>query len=219
MVLDDRTGHLFVATADNSRPFSPSWVTMIDLHSGRVLRHTVVGSGSPLLAFDPQLDRVYASGIAQLPPTGGPSYPRTVPPTVELLVALDGATGGIVGRAVLGSQANAPGVAVRLGHLFVPEGGEGDAPTMTRCSTVASTVTMLDARTLKVLAVTPVGDSSQDTLVDERNGRVYVSAGDGIEVLDARTDRSLLRIPLQARVLAVDDAADRVFLADNEITW
>jgi len=215
MVLDGRTGHLFVATADNSRPFSPSWVTMIDLHSGKVLRHTVVGFGLPLLAFDPQLDRVYATGIVQLPATGRPSYPRTVPPTVELLVALDGATGSIVGRAVLGSQSNAPGVDIRLGYLFVSGGGGRRCTTMTNCSTVASPVTMLDARTLKVLAVTPVGDSPQDTLVDERNGRVYVSTIDGVDVLDARTDRRLVHIPLQAQVLAVDEAANRVFLADS----
>jgi len=86
---------------------------------------------------------------------------------------------------------------------------------MTNCSTVASNVTMLDARTLKVLAVTPVGDSPQDTLVDERNGRVYVSTIDGVDVLDARTDRRLVHIPLQAQVLAVDEAANRVFLADS----
>jgi len=87
---------------------------------------------------------------------------------------------------------------------------------MTNCSTVASIVTMLDARTLKVLATTPVGDSPQDDLlVDERNQRVYVSTIDGVEVLDARTGRRLVRIPLQAHVLAIDEAANRVFLADS----
>ena len=207
MVLDERTGHLFVATAGS---IQQSWVTTIDLRSGSVLRHTVVGSGLPLLAFDPQLDRVYASGLVEIHP-----FARVPPPPVAVLMALDGTTGRIVGRAVLSSQGNATGVDIRLGHLFVSGGGGRRCTTMTNCSTVASTVTMLDARTLKVLAVTPVGNSPQDTLVDERNGRVYVSTIDGIEVLDARTDRRLVHIPLQAQVLAVDEAANRVFLVDN----
>jgi|GEM_PF-2861988 len=122
MVLDERTGHLFAATANTGQPMRLSWVTMIDMRSGRVLRHTSVGTGSPLLAFDPQLDRVYASGLVEIHPSA-----RVLPAPIPLLVALDGATGMIEGRAVLGSQGDAPGVDARLGHLFVAGAVAGDA--------------------------------------------------------------------------------------------
>jgi DNA-binding beta-propeller fold protein YncE len=74
---------------------------------------------------------------------------------------------------------------------------------------------MLDARTLKSLASTPVGSSPQgDMLVDARNHRVYVSTGDGVDVLDARNAKLLLRIPLSASIQAVDEATNRVILTD-----
>ncbi|MGH2344139.1 MAG: YncE family protein, partial [Chloroflexota bacterium] len=146
---------------------------------------------------------------------GRPPLPRTPPRAAALVVALDGVTGSIVGTAQVGSHGNGIAVDAGLDHLFVASGGGGGCMNK-RCYTDPSILTMLDARTLKTLAVTPVGNSPQDDLlVDDRNGRVYVSTTAGIDVLDARTAKRLSRIHLAGKVLAVDDPANRVFLADN----
>jgi DNA-binding beta-propeller fold protein YncE len=216
MVIDEHTGHLFIATTPHMQAFdTSSWVTMVAVRSGTVLRHTPVGLGEPLLTFDPRLDRVYVTGLVKIAPRARPSFPSTLPTTRPLIEALDGASGDIVGTATLSSQGMGFDVDIPLGHLFVTGGG-GSSCTQHTCTTEPSIVTMLDARTLKVLAVTPVGNSPQrDLLVDNRNGRVYVSTIDGVDVLDAGTGKHLLRIPLPARILGVDAVTNRVFLADT----
>ena len=216
MAFDAHTGLLFVATNGNPlQARAQSWVTAIAVRSGTMIRHTPVGLGMPILAIDPQIDRVYVTGVIGLPARTRPPGPRRLDYTTYRLLAIDGTTGTIAATADIGSQGNGIGLDASLGHVFVASGGGGGC-TGTTCYTQPSIVTMLDARTLKVLATTLVGNSPQsDLLVDERNHRVYVPTVAGVDVLDARTAKRLLQIPLAVTLHAVDEATSRIILTDQ----
>ena len=214
MVLDEQTGHLFVDTS----PTGPggSLVTMIDMRDGRLVRQTPIGIGWARLALDPSLDRVYTSGTAPLPRPPAPFVPVTTMihgRSGRLLATrqLAGDTVGMLQEGLIGDDAT-------LGRLFVASGG-GRSCMNNRCTTQPNQVRVIDAHTLGTLAIIPVGSSPQDSpLVDERNGRVYISTQGGTDVLDARSGKRLLRIPLTTRLLAVNPRTDRVYLAAGTST-
>ena len=87
----------------------------------------------------------------------------------------------------------------------------------------ASTVSMLDSRSMPVLAVVPVGYAPLAVAVDVPMGRVLVTSGvagapGSVAVLDARSGRILRTVPvgrMPTRV-AVDSKSQRVFVLNSD---
>ena len=81
---------------------------------------------------------------------------------------------------------------------------------------------MLDARTGRVLRVTPVPHAVTALAVSERAGRVYLVHGQAasVSVLDARSG-ALTRtfgVVQDPTVVTVDDRTQRVFVASNDVS-
>jgi DNA-binding beta-propeller fold protein YncE len=214
MIVDTHSGHLFVAST--TTPGLPEcWITMVDLSSGKVLLRVPVGIGEPQLTLDSRLDRVIVAGTYSSPEYRQRGYQRPdAHYLARMVIALDGRTGAVVQTAQMAGATSSLDEDVQLGHLFIAGGG-GDGVDCNICPDEPSVVTMLDAVTLKTLAVVPVGDTPRSIMVDQRNARAYVTTNAGIYVLDARTGAQIAWLPPGhgGSVLAIDNRTNRVLIA------
>ncbi len=219
MIVDARDGHLFVLSSA-ARGLPASSVTMIDLRSGAVIHRVPVGIGQAQLSFDSVLDRVVVAGAysAQQYRQFGRKRPDAASPA-RLVVELDGRTGTAVRSTLIPGSIAALDEDVQVAHLFIAGGG-GAGVDCNICPGDPSVVTMLDARTLKQLAVLPVGDTPRSVMVDQRNARVYVTTNGGLYVLDARTGAQISWLPPGGggTVLAIDQPINRVLVAADGAT-
>ncbi len=234
VAVDSRSGVAYVGRQDGA-------VTLLDTHTGAALR-TIATAGrtqSVSVAVAPGLRRVYlahgysASGVAgnELEildaRTRHVLYRRTVrnltgdmavdEPLHTLFVAtqtgvsrLDARTGRLLGWT-WSSGPNGLVVDRRTQHVFVPVGGRGS-------------VTMLDARSGRVLRSVAVASDPHYIALDERLGRVYVLSYDTtLSVVDARTGKLLAARPLRpfaggfvGYTLAADARAGRVVVCEGQ---
>jgi DNA-binding beta-propeller fold protein YncE len=194
LAVDERTHHVFVLTLGTASPrgYVGGGLTVLASTTGRVL-HRVRLAGPPLaMVVDGRRGHAFV-----LVRTG----------TVNTLDVLSTGSGRVVRTIIPGAVDGPLVLAERLGHLFVAAGAR---------------VLMLDARTARVLRVTPVPHEVTALAVSERAGRVYLVHGQdaSVSVLDARSG-ALTRtfgVVQDPTVVTVDDQTQRVFVASNDLS-
>lgn len=190
-------GRLFVANADDGT------VSVLDTHTGRLLRTTPVGRQPGSYIWNAAADA-----------SSGQVFFRTGD---EVLTTLDARSGAVVHTLSLGTCSRALAVDMRLAHIF----------TANSCQ--SGLVHMIDERSGRMLTTIHVsGGLPQEIAVDEQTGRVFVANGDAgrMSVLDAASGRLLrtftlgtqlclcIMTPLPGGPVFVDDQSARVFVLD-----
>jgi YVTN family beta-propeller protein len=203
IVVDPRSGHVFVAnSADNT-------VTMLDAHTGRVLRTISVGGDPDQLRVNPRTERVFVMNEDK-----------------SSVSVVDAVTG-----AVLHTLTPDPGP-VRMGKgktsaLFVFDSENAGSPGASNLPGVGA------VRRLTVVLDSPAGTRLQrldapphewgGLAVDSPSGRLIVSdpAENGISLIDAARGQSLRTIAVGAvpAAIALDLQTRRVFVTSNDNTF
>lgn len=203
-VIDPRTG--FVSTSDQAN----TGETLRDARDGWQAHAGAIDGVPSAVALDEQSEHVFI--------TKGDADSATV---------LDARTGAPLVTDPVARTPHVIAVAARAGHVFVGGSGaflcaNGD-PYI--CKTVGSGISMLDARSGRLLHTTLLPLDPQAAAVDEQTGRVFVlSAPTGataatrqasLVMLDAATGRIIhtIAVDRNATALAVDARARRVFVA------
>lgn len=183
LVVDNRTGHTFVANTNDDS------VSMIDTARGTVLRIIDVGGTPGALAVDGRTGHLFVVTSS-----------RTGPEGVSML---DSRTGRLVHATpvgqVAGFGAGALAVDERRGRVLVTDDYEGR-------------VSVLNARTGTIQRAFTAGLDPTGAAIDPRSGHAYVAdtSEDKVLVLDVARGRVLRTLPVAGSPIAVlVDAATR----------
>ncbi len=181
-VVDDRTGRLFVLTSrsgrDNGQLTGPGTVHVIDGHTGAVIRAFATGLSPRAMAPDARRGRLFILA-------GGRLDANNVPVGASTVRAVDEVSGAVVWTAHaqgLGQIGGGVALDARTDRLFVAD-GDG--------------VTVLDARTGRVVRHLSLPEGEPGLAVDMAAGRVVASLYDSttraysVALLDATTGRVL----------------------------
>ncbi len=128
--------------------------------------------------------------------------------------ALDAASGSLLYTVPVGASPVALAIDRRTGRLLVANQGlPGPGSFM-----AAGTVSVLDARSGRLMRGAPVGPRPMGIVVDERTGRAFISNnfGGSISVIDTRVGRLLATraVGPAPDAMAVDQQAGHLFVAD-----
>ncbi len=233
LALDPRTARVFVADSDAAS------VTMLDAHSGAVLRTIPVGADPSALAVDVRTNRVFVVNATFAGTRGSVSVLnastgdllRTVsvgagPQAVaadersgHVVVAnsgadsvclLDARSGRVLRTVTVGTSPSAVAVDARTEHAFVVSAFYPPRPGR------SGTVSVLDTRTGALLRTVAVGQWPGAVTVDSRHGHVIVTnAGSrSVSALDAQSGALLWTAPVgrDPTSAAVDEASGHVFV-------
>jgi YVTN family beta-propeller protein len=182
-------------------------VSVLDATSGRLLRTVTVGRGTHLLAVHERTGRVFVTNGADA--------------SVSLL---DARSGRVLRTIPLGFIPSGIAVDERTDRVFLLTGAPSFQPyPTTQCA--PPIVSLLDARSGRVLRTVPLGLSAAAIAVDERTGRAFVSdtLDRTVLVLDGRT-ASVVRTVAVGRApgaLAVDARTGDIVVAnayDNSVS-
>jgi len=181
-VVDARTGRLFVLTSrsgrDNGQLTGPGTVHVIDGHTGAVIRAFATGLSPRAMAPDARRGRLFILA-------GGRLDANNVPVGASTVRAVDEVSGAVVWTAHaqgLGQIGGGVALDARTDRLFVAD-GDG--------------VTVLDARTGRVVRHLSLPEGEPGLAVDMAAGRVVASLYDSttraysVALLDATTGRVL----------------------------
>jgi DNA-binding beta-propeller fold protein YncE len=213
VAVDERTGRAFVANDDNAS------VSVLDSHSGAVVRQLAVGPQPRAVALDSATNRAFVintgDGTVSVVDTRSAAVVRTI--HVDTSQVVDSArrtyTGGY---STAGSYApTGMGANGGFGMGYFESGAVVDGLTGRVFVGGAGVVAVLDARSgALVRTVTLAGDTTHMAL-DPATGQVLVAGGNGLTVLDGRTGqvRSALYAGGPASAVAVDPRRARIFVA------
>jgi len=206
IAVDEQDGRVFVANDDDAS------VSVLDARSGVPLRTTRVGPGPRALAVDAPSHRVFVVSAGD----GAVSVLDARSGVLLRTIHLDAApTYGSTGSSGLGSGSTtnrvivpsfgSVAVAALGGRVFV---GSGQA------------VTVLDARSGRVLRTVGVTEAVRHLAVDPRTGHVFIAGTTAVSLLDARHSWSLRTITAGGHpsALAVDARRGRVLVANMGVT-
>jgi len=130
----------------------------------------------------------------------------------DVLNTMTGASIGTVRVGRFGYGQDDVAIAEREGHVFIATAG-----TIQR----GTTVSMLDARTGRVIRTVTVGLNPHSVVVDERQGEVFVAKTGGVSVLDARTGAVIRTIGIGLGVpvteVAMDGRTEHLFVATEGV--
>jgi DNA-binding beta-propeller fold protein YncE len=200
VAVDARAGHVFVLNQPEPEGISRASVSILDAHSGRLLRTVPVDYSPAVLAVDERTGRVFIS-------TSVVGTASTVSELAALYV-LDSGTAEVLYTYSWTTGHNAMAVDETAGRVFsTDDSGDGGA----------GSVDVLDARTGQELRSVSVSVSPVAVAVDEHTGRVFIAnyAQGTVSVLDAGSGRVLCSVSVgkHLRALAVDTRSGRVFVA------
>jgi len=171
-------------------------VAVLDAHSGRLLATVPAG-------------REYPAGVVLDEPAG-----RAIVYSVHKVTVLDVVTGAVVGSYVprpnpAGAHLVVAGLDRRTDHVFVGNSWDACAGT--------DDVTMLDARSGRVLRTVFRGEAPWVWALDEATGHAFVPGpgSDSVRMLDIRAGAVLQTITVgqNVRTMVVDTAQGRVYVA------
>jgi len=191
--VDDRDARVFVTSigaapvAGNAR--SGGRVSMVDVHSGAVLRTVVVGRMPESVAVDTATRRVFVANFAD-----------------NTVSVLDANTGATVWTASVGAHPIALAVATGTGRVFV-------------ANEDSQSVSMLDARNGHVLQTTPVGYPSAMAVDDRAGRVLVANEDNGtVSVLDAANGTLVqtLTVGGSPSALAMDARTDDAFVTSTQ---
>lgn len=190
VAVDERGGRAFIITPNSSR------VSVLDTHSGRLLRRTQLGQNLTAVAID-------AAGARVL-----------VTRDDGALSVLDAHSGLLLHTIMVGAHPVSLAVDTRLGRAFVANTGLRDSQGRYKG---AASVSVLDVRGDVVLHTVSLPQSPAALVVDERAGHVFVTTGSGVIMLDAATGRVLRRVAVPGLPVAaaVDEWTGRVFVLSS----
>lgn len=199
IAVDARTGRAFVV---NSNVFptgtisGPSSVSVLDTHTGALVRTVAVGQRAYTLAIDERANRVFV--------VNGDS---------DSVNVLDARTGQALHTIPVGLGPRSIAADAGAGRIFVANYG-------------SSTVSMLDAASGQVIRTVPVGTPNQSPnslLVDAHSNRVFVGTGGDsgagpVIVVDARTGTVRAAAQGTAEIPLVVDTRDSTVFTFNPRT-
>lgn len=201
MVIDGRTHRAFIATMTMAAAAPPtSRINVLDTRTGALLPPVTVGINLLPLALDERSDHVVVA-TSTLANSG-------------LVRLLDGRSGAILRSAAFSQAPTALAVDGQSERIFVAGGSSGVCTTAT-CRSNPAMISVLDARTLRVLRVVTLGQVLGSIAVDERRGRVFVPTIDGLVVLDAVDGRVRATLPAEY-VLAIDQQTGHILVGTND---
>lgn len=248
VAVDARHGHVLVASEAVSVFASKGSLAVLDAASGKLLRRLTLAGTPSGLALDETRNRAFvgltngqvvtldtarmvtvasfkvtrsASGIALDKRIGRIFVLGTG--NQWTLNTLDERTGRVLHVARVGPTALSLAVDERAGRVFVGNEGRAVGVCEAYCR-VASTVSMLDARTGHLLRTIPVGQAPLNIAVNRRTGRVFVmNAGNNngdvgtVSLLDAVSGRvvATTTVGYQPGAAAVDEQAGRVYVPNG----
>jgi len=193
----EQAGRVFVASAGTDGQGTD--VSVLDAHSGTVLRTVRVGADPHSVAVDERRGRVLVG-------------------TYTGIAILDAGTGGMVRSASLGSPVDAVAVNQRTGRVFVALASVGRVPM----TGGAGSVRVLDGGSGATLSTTALGYQPGMVAVDEQANRLFVAGADDgtVSTLDMRTGRLLRNVVvhgvgLVTSALAVDAPSGRVVVVST----
>lgn len=202
------TGHLFVLSTSITPPGSPyagpqpSWVSMLDARTYKVLRVIPVLSGATQILVN---DHTWRAFVVQ---AFGPRYPTSV-------TTLDTRTGVVLrhtecGQGLLTDVLVAP-LAGRLFLVTSPSGSLGTA--------VIHVLDTTSGKQLRAVPVSPATSMVSAGAVDEQAGRLYLANASAITVYDLRSLRVVRTIPAStnAPLLLADDVHNRVLTVSSHL--
>jgi YVTN family beta-propeller protein len=216
VAVDQRTDHVFAADSAANR------VYLLDARTGALLRTIKVGQSPEQVVVAAGADRVFVvntgddthpGSLSLLDATSG-AVVRTVPSDAGYnydVFAVDDRTGRVFGTADRTVRVWDARSGAELARIKIPGG---------RTSTLAlgagtnrlfvvnsdhQSVSMLDARSGRILRTIPVGLQPCALAVDERTHRVFVvnAGSDSVSVLDATTGQTLDTLPVGVTPIAI----------------
>jgi len=189
------------------------------------LATAAVGRGPVALALDDRTGRAFVVKAVSLPgrvrdvavdERGGRVFVLTDgnAATHGVVSALDAVSGSLLYTVPVGASPVALAIDRRTGRLLVANQGlPGPGSFM-----AAGTVSVLDARSGRLVRAVPVGSRPMGIVVDERTGRAFISnnLGGSISVIDTRVGRLLATraVGPAPDAMAVDQQAAHLFVAD-----
>jgi len=192
-------GSSFVAPVPGAP--DPGSISMIDLRSGALLRTLTIGSGLTMssILIDERTHRAFVAG------TGG----RT-----GSILVLDTTTGTLVGTTTLRGDAAVAGIDTASGRVV-------------EASYTAGIVSVLDARSGRVVWVDAIDQGASRVLIDERTHRAFVESLPGgygtripgaIAVIDTTSGALLRRVAvgLSPDGMALAPAEERVYVLNAQ---
>jgi YVTN family beta-propeller protein len=165
-----RAGRAFVANYDDAT------VSVLDAHSGALLRTVALGQRPTALSVDEAAGRVFTLNSARI----DPAVPYAASASTSVSV-LDARSGALLRTVVPGALPSALAVDERSGHVFVTNSGD-------------DTVSVLDARSGVMLRRVGLDGVPQALAVDAPAQRVFVGTNGPpgrLLVLDSWTGRRL----------------------------
>jgi len=226
VLVDEGTHRVFVLAQEYQQGSSPnpkgaSSLSTFDVATGALVRTTRGGVGAVQMALDVTARRLYVLNRGPLNSGLYAIHPGSVS-------VLDAATGNLVRTTQIGVGADALAVDERHGRVFALTDDPG-APN----DLGSGTTSVLDAQTGALMRTLP-GVSGTALAVSARTGRLFVASALScpparsstdrqnlgcLEVLDARTGRSLATRQLTQRVgqraMSADDVAGRIVAAQE----
>jgi DNA-binding beta-propeller fold protein YncE len=196
IAVDEQDGRVFVANDDDAS------VSVLDARSGAPLRTTRVGLGPRALAVDAPSHRVFVVSAGD----GTVSVLDARSGVLRRTIHLDAVpTYGSTTSRVIVPSVGSVAVAASGGRVFV---GSGHA------------VTVLDARSGRVLRTVVLTEAVRHLAADPRTSHVFIAGDTALSLLDARHSWSLRTITAGGypSALAVDARRGRVLVANMGVT-
>jgi DNA-binding beta-propeller fold protein YncE len=176
-------------------------------------RIIAVGQNPTAVTVDTQTERAFVLNLGTLDRFGNPAGPGSVS-------VLDTGSGDVLGTTIVGTDPNAAAVDEASGRVFVVNGGSFDSYGRL---TGPGSVSVLDARTGRVLRTVAGGVAPGAVEVDQQTERVFViNRGTGgnnrgsVSMLDARTGSLMrtVRVGVYPASAAIDVPLGRLFVAN-----
>ncbi len=209
MVVDDGAHRAYVSSTvagTDGKHGNHSWISVIDTLQRVPVRRIAMGRGIPVLALDPVHRRLIMSD--------------TTGPDVGLIRLVNAANGVVLRSASVPVAPGAIAIDGRVARIFVAGMGRCSAfrrAVARACRSGFGVIDVLDARTLRPTGSIAVGPAPRHIVADDVDGRVFVSADNGVTMIDAARGRALHTFPWAIGVMAVDARVRHVFMEDN--TW
>jgi len=163
----------------------------------RALRTTIVGRSPSAMAVDTQTGHVFVANVSE------PNHPGMVS-------MLDGTTGALMRTITVGALPSAVTVDGRHGRVYVVND---------------KSVSILDARSGRVVSMLVTLPGLSAVASDESTGRTFITTGGGVgttgnvRVFDTARGTLVRTLPLDISfALAIDEHAQRVLIATDKLT-
>jgi YVTN family beta-propeller protein len=159
--VDEQAGNVVVAGSEPSK----ASISVLDARSGALVRTVVMRDKPETLAVDPRHGHIFVASEHR-DRTGNYTGPGSV-------IMLDARTGQVLHTVEVGNYPNAMAVDEHNTRVFVATVGAID-PMLQNMPMGSGSVSVLDARSGRLLRTIPVGVAPSAIAVDERAGRAFI---------------------------------------------